>query len=219
VFFYKHLRESFREHRLGLWGLQSIFAVGGSIIFAAIMKEAGLFPVLIMLMSMQIMFIGTGRGLLETYMPFIYLIPESPFKKILWSSGELLLKVAGETVVVFLAAGLLIGESAAMILLCMAVYLLFSFMLIGVNYISMRFTGSDISAGLLIMIYFFLVILIMVPGIVAAIVLATLLPDMGLLLALAALGGWELIVGVFCFYAARGILHNCDFNPVVKTAG
>jgi hypothetical protein len=152
-------------------------------------------------------------------MPFIYMIPESPFKKILWSSGELLLKVAGETVAIFLAAGLIMGESVAMILLCMAVYLLFNFMLVGINYISMRFTGSDISAGLLVLIYFLLVMLIMVPGIVAAVVLAMLFPAFGLILPLVALAGWELLVGVFCFYAARGILHNCDYNPVVKTTG
>jgi hypothetical protein len=219
VFFYKHLRESFREHRLGLWGLPSILSVVVAIVLAFFTKELGLFFILMILMWMQIMFIGTGRGLLETYMPFIYMIPESPFKKILWSSGEILLKVAGETVVIFLAAGLIMSESAAMILLCMAVYLLFSFMLIGINYISMRFTGSDISAGLLVLIYFLLVMLIMVPGIVAAVVLAMLFPAFGLTLPLVALAVWELIVGVFCFYAARGILHNCDYNPVVKTAG
>jgi hypothetical protein len=217
AFFYKHLRESFREHRLGLWGLQSVIFAAGAIIYAFAAKDGGLFPLLIVLMSMQIMFIGTGRGLIETYMQFIYLVPESPFKKILWSSGELLLKVAVETIVMFLAAGLIMGESAGLIALCMAVYFLFSFLLIGVNYFYLRISGADVSAGLMLMIYFLSVVLVMLPGIVGAVLVGALVPGGGMVLSLAVLAGWELVAGSICFLASKGILHNCDFIPTVKT--
>lgn len=215
--FYKHLRESFRSNRLGLWGWQSVITVLGAALFSLFLrgKGGGVLMLLQVLMWTQIFLIGTGRGLKELYIHYIYLIPESSFRKIVWSNVEIAFKVLVESAAVFGAAGLIIGEPVLLILMTVAVYTLFSFLLLGVNYLSLRFTGADISAGLLIFIYTIAVIVIMLPGVIAAVAVGSMFGGAGFLIGYGILALWELIAGLGCFYLSKGVLHNLDM-PVVR---
>jgi hypothetical protein len=96
------------------------------------------------------------------------------------------------------------------------VYTLFSFLLLGINYLSLRWTGADISAGLLVFIYTIAVIVIMLPGLIAAIVLGSMLEGNGMLIGLGVLALWELLAALGCFALSRGVLHNSDI-PVLRT--
>ena len=218
--FYKHLRESFRANRLGLWGISSILLVLGSAAFALFFRrmgsEGGIMTLLQSLMWAQIFLIGTGRGLKELYSHYIYLIPESSLRKIVWSNLEIVLKVFAESIFIFGIAGILLGEAVPIILISIVTYSMFSFLLLGVNYLSMRFTGADISAGLIIFIYMIAIIIIMLPGIFAAIIIGSLAGAGGLLIGLCILALWELIAALVCFALSQGILHHCDI-PVIKT--
>jgi hypothetical protein len=207
--FGKHMRESFRQNRFGFLGLSSVIIVIGAVLFSVIVKE--LFAVLSGLFWLQIFFIGTGRGLKETYTHYIYLIPESSFKKILWSNMEIMARVVTESVLIFGISGALLNEPLVNICLYTVVYVLFSFLLLGINFLSMRFLGADLSAGLLIMIYYGAVVLIMLPGAVPAVIVGMAAGgNAGLLAGLAVLSGWELLAGLLCFALARGVLHNSD---------
>ncbi|QIB69665.1 hypothetical protein Ami103574_10175 [Aminipila butyrica] len=216
--FYKHLRESFRANRFGLWGLSSVFSVLGAALFALFLRGegGGLITLLQVLMWMQIFLIGTGRGLKELYMHYIYLIPDSSFRKIVWSNLEIMFKVLVESIFVFCIAGFIMKASFLLILTAIAVYTLFSFLLLGINYLSLRFTGADISAGLLIVIYMIAVIVIMLPGLVAAFVISFLSGGGSVLLGCGALALWELFAGLVCFAFSKGVLHSSDM-PVLKT--
>lgn len=216
--FYKHLRESFRANRFGLWGLPSVITIVSVAILSSFLPSdaGGLLIILQILMWMQIFMIGTGRGLKELYTHYIYLIPESSFRKIIWSNLEIAFKVLVESVVLFSVSGLIMGETIVLILLTIAVYTLFSFLLLGINYLSMRWTGADISAGMMIMLYMFAVMIIMAPGLAAAIALGTTIEGIGVLIGMGVLAGWELLAGLLCFALSRGILHNSDM-PVLRT--
>jgi hypothetical protein len=215
--FHKHLRESFRANRLGLWGLPSIITVLGAAFFSLFLRGegGGILVLLQILMWMQIFFIGTGRGLKELYTHYIYLIPESSFRKIVWSNLEIMFRVIVESLVTFFAAGLIIGAPVLLIAAAIVVYTLFSFLLLGINYLSLRWTGADISMGFLIFIYTIAVIVIMLPGLIAAIVVGSMLGSIGVLIGMGILSFWELIAGLGCFALSKGILHRCDM-PVVK---
>ncbi|SMC72578.1 putative ABC exporter domain-containing protein [Papillibacter cinnamivorans] len=217
--FYKHLRESFRANRLGLWGLPSVFTVLGAAVMSLFLRGegdgGGLLILLQILMWMQIFFIGTGRGLKELYMHYIYLIPESSFRKIVWSNLELALKILVESAVLFSVAGGILGASVPLILLSIALFTLFSFLLLGINYLSLRWTQADLSAGLLIIIYLIAVIVIMLPGLIPAIVVGSMLGDAGIYVGFGILSAWELLAALGCFALSRGILHRCDM-PVYK---
>ncbi|MDR2770610.1 MAG: putative ABC exporter domain-containing protein [Clostridiales Family XIII bacterium] len=217
--FYKHLRESFRANRLGLWGLASILTVAGAALFAVFLRNsdgAALPIILQVLMWMQIFMIGTGRGLKELYMPYIYLIPESSFSKIVWSNLEITFKVLVESLLVFGVAGAISGENPLFTAACAAVYVLFSFLLLGVNYLFMRLTGVDLSAGLLLFLYFVAVLLVMLPGLgLGFLALAFVADPWGPLVCLGILAVWELAAGLTCFALSRSVLDCCDM-PVVK---
>ncbi|MDR2888881.1 MAG: putative ABC exporter domain-containing protein [Lachnospiraceae bacterium] len=214
--FHKHVREVFRQNRFGFLSFASVMISGGGILAIYLIKDVT--AVLQILMWVQIMLIGTGRGLQETYIHYIYLIPESSFQKIIWSNMELIIRVLMETVITFVVGGLLIGAPIFIVLASIIVYTMFSLMLIGINYLFMRYTGADISVGLLITFYYLAVIIIIAPGLVAAIIAGTMIGGMvGTVVGLLILGAWELVAGLICFALSRGVLDYCDM-PVMKKA-
>jgi len=215
--FYKHLRESFRANRFGLWGLSSVLTVLGAVVFSLFMRDKGgsIIVLLQILMWLQIFMIGTGRGLKELYIHYIYLIPDSSFRKIVWSNLEIAFKVLVESLAIFVLTGLILDESFGTIAAAILVYTLFSFLLLGINYLSLRWTGTNISAGLLLFIYSLAVIVIMLPGLVAAIILGSMIEGKGILIGLGALAVWELLAGLGCFALSKSVLHRTDM-PVLK---
>ncbi len=219
--FHKHLRESFRANRLGLWSVASILTVLSAALFSVFLRGdggGGILVLLQVLMWMQIFFIGTGRGLKELYSHYIYLIPESSFHKIVWSNLEIMLRILVESLAIFCVAGLIMGAPLLLTVASIVVYTLFSFLLLGINYLSLRWTGADISMGLLIFIYTIAVIVIMLPGLAAAIVIVIWLGETGILFGMGVLAIWELIAALGCFALSKGVLHHCDM-PVMKTGG
>lgn len=215
--FYKHLRESFRANYLGLWGVSSIIMVLGAALFSWFQRssDGGLFVLLQILMWMQIFMIGTGRGLKELYLHYIYLIPENPFQKIVWSNLEIMFKVLVESVAIFGIAGLIRAEPVGLILAAILVYTLFSFLLLGINYLSLHWTGASLSSGFLLFIYTIAVLVIMLPGLIAAIVIGGMIKGSGLLIGLLVLALWELLAALACFALSKGVLHHSDM-PVLK---
>ena len=121
-----------------------------------------------------------------------------------------------ESLAVFGIAGLIMKEPFGLVAAATLVYTLFSFLLLGINYLSLRWTGADISAGLLVFIYTIAVIVIMLPGLIAAIVLGSMLEGNGMLIGLGVLALWELLAALGCFALSRGVLHNSDI-PVLRT--
>ncbi|MDR1603904.1 MAG: putative ABC exporter domain-containing protein [Gracilibacteraceae bacterium] len=221
TFLFKHLRESFRANRLGLWGLSSVLTVAGAALLALFLRRDGLSLILQLLMWMQIFLIGTGRGLKELYMHYIYLIPAPSFAKIVWSNLETVGKVFGESLFIFGVVAALTGGHPLLAAAAVVVYTLFSLLLLGVNCLWLRLVGVDLSAGVLLLLYVVAVMLIMAPGIALALFAsAFLLGDLlaapwDLFVGLAVLAAWELAAALVCFALARGVLHNCDM-PVPK---
>lgn len=212
--FGKHVRESFRQNRFGFITLYSAFIIIGSVVLVALTKN--MVMAMQILMWVQIFLIGTGRGLKETYTHYIYMIPESSFKKILWSNMELLCKTLIESILIFGLGGLLMQANALLIVAAFSAYTLFSLLLLGINYLSMRFLSANISMGALILIYYLAVIIAIAPGAVAALIVGfSIEGNAGTLVGLAILSVWELLVGLGCMALSRGVLHNCDM-PVVK---
>ncbi|MDL2252598.1 putative ABC exporter domain-containing protein [Ruminococcaceae bacterium OttesenSCG-928-I18] len=218
--FYKHLRETFRQNRFGFFGIYTLITF--VCILAASLFMRGFIDVVVILqvlMWMQIFMIGNGRGLKELYVHYIYLIPESPFKKVLWSNLELVFKTLIESVLFLGIPGIILGGNFLVALASMATYTLFSLLLLGINYLSMRWTGANISQGILLFFYFLAVVLLMLPGLVPALVVGFSVGGVvGTLLALAILSGWELLAALLCFALSKDVLHNCDM-PSTKPTG
>lgn len=218
--FYKHLRETFRQSKFGFFSTYSIF-LGICILAASIFLRGSMDTLLILqiLLWMQIFMIGTGRGLKETYLHYIYLIPVSPFQKLVWSNLELVFKTLIESVFFLGIPGLILADNPFVIVAAMLTYTAFSLLVLGVNYFSMRFSEANISQGILIVLYFLFVILAMLPGLIPAMIVGfSIGGSAGAFWGLLILLAWELIAGLSLFAASKGVLHNCDM-PSAKPGG
>lgn len=211
VFLFKHLRETFRQNRFGFLSLYTLIIAACIIGVALLSDRDDLLMVLQILMWLQIFMVGTGRGLLELYTHYLYMAPISPFQKAVWSNMELVVRTAIESVLFLGIPGLIMGSHLLVILGSMAVYILFVLLLLGVNYLSMRWTEANISQGMLVVLYFFVVVLLMLPGLAGALIAGFSIGGLsGILLALLILSVWELLVALICFALSKDILHNCD---------
>jgi hypothetical protein len=191
-----------------------LIAIGG-IVLAVLFGDLSI--LLFSLPWAQIFLIGTGRGLKDLYSYYIYMIPESSFKKIVWSNAEIVARTLIENALMFGIAGLILRSHILYIIVCIAVYTLFSYLLLGVNYAIMRFTGADVSSGMLLLIYYFAVMLAMAPGVVVAVAAATMIGgETAFLFGLVILSAWELLAGTVCFALSKGALHKCDM-AMMKT--
>ncbi len=210
--FSKHLRESFRQNRFGFLSLSSVLIIVGSIALSIIARnDLDLTTTLQILMWIQIILIGTGRGLVETYSHYIYMIPETSFSKIIWSNFEIFFKTFVESVLIFAISGLIMKSSLFVILGCIAAFTLFSVLLLGINYLSMRVLSANMGTGLMIMIYYLLVIIFIAPGLTVALIVGfNIGGTLGTVVGLGILSAWELLIGLVCFALSKSVLHNCD---------
>ncbi len=213
TFLFKHIRESFRENKFGFLGISSVFMVAGAAAAAALMPEGSLIMVLQIAAWIQIILVGMGRGLRELYSHYIYLVPASSFSKIIWSNLEVMVKTLVESVLVFGLAGVISRAPLSTILLAIVVYTLFSLALLGINYMSIRFLTADLSKGILLLIYYFGVILLMAPGLAAALIVGFSIDGQaGTVAGLSILAVWETVLSLVCFWLSRGVLHTCDMQ-------
>jgi hypothetical protein len=217
VFFFKHLRESFRANPLGLWGLPSLLLVAGTALGAFFFRHDETGPLALMpaLLWIQIFRAGMGRGMQELYSPVLYLIPAAPFSKILWISLEQVFKTLVEAAAMFAAAGIIMGVSPWIAAEEALVYTLSCPLLIGINILSLRWTGTSLSAGIMLLLYGLTAMLFMLPGLIGA---AFAYVFWGLPAALGVFAAWETLAALGCFALSRGILHRCDM-PVVRAPG
>ncbi|MDR1663655.1 MAG: putative ABC exporter domain-containing protein, partial [Clostridiales bacterium] len=219
TFLYKHLRETLRESRFGLIGLSTVILTAVSVIAALVFKErASLWMFVGFMLYVQMLKAGTGRGLKELYTHYIYMVPAPPFAKVVWSNFEIAVKAVIEAVFIFTPAGVIIGAGWAAILCGIITYALFTLFVLGVNLMTMRFTGPDISPMVMLMLYIFGMIVLMLPGVIPAIAVGVVVGGGGgEIAALLIVSGWEALCAGVCFFVSREILHNCDM-PVMKVA-
>ena len=223
VFYYRHVREAFRANRLGLWGLFSIILVAGTTAWAFFVRDSdgtgNILGMLITLCFMKMFTSGMGKGYLEPYTHYIYLVPDSPFMKWLWANMESMLKVAVESVLIFGIAGVIMGAPIGLMVACAVCYVIFTFYDIGVSLTILRFTGAQKGAVLLIVVQLAAAIVPLVPGVVAAVFVGILAPAaVAMTLAVLTAAAWMLLVGVGCFALSKGVLHDCDMPvaPVIS---
>jgi len=226
VFLYKHVRESFRTNRLGLWGMLSIILVVGAVAWTFwarggyIDAERHVLTVLISLIVVKLFSIGLGRGLLETYSHYIYLVPEPPLKKWIWANMESMFKTLVEAIVIFALVGIIASAPVWTTLAAMAALVLFTFYMLGISLVSTRYTDTSLNTGILVFISFAIVLVPLAPGVVAAVfVLNWAATALAVTLAILTLSAWMLLVGVGCFALSKGALHNCDMPSLKDLQG
>ena len=171
TFYYKHLIENRRGKVLILPTLTIVLCACG-IIASFFLKEIGLLPILAFMVYMKMFTIGMDRLPRELLKPYIYMVPESSFKKLLYCMLEAFPGYFAEALLLYIPAGLITGTSVPEIIFFVLVSVSFSFMFICANLFVERIFGAFTSKILLISIYMIVLILLAAPGIIVGCVFA-----------------------------------------------
>ena len=176
AFYYKHKLENRRSRRFLLSGMSLIFAVC-TIVFAFFMGrvgDGGFWGVLGFSIYMQIFTVALGRLVKELTKPYIYLVPEPPFRKLLWCMRESLGGFVVEAVLIFVPVGLILGLNPAEMAACVLMRLGYDYLFLAGNVAAERIFGHISTKALVFIFYFLLLIVMALPGIVLSIVLSVL---------------------------------------------
>ena len=168
VFYYKHLVENKRSRTFILSGAPLIFAIV-TIGFGLIVRE--FIGTISFGVYMQFFSVTLGRFVRELTKPYIYLVPEPPFKKILWSMAESVRAFTLEAVVVFVPICFFLELGPVVMVLSCVMRLSFSMMFLAVNLVSERLFGSVQTKTLIMLFYIVLILIFSAPGVILAVFL------------------------------------------------
>lgn len=200
----KHKVEN-RRSRVFLLDMTSVIMALVTIGFTFIMKESvGGFAFSIYI---SLFVVATGRWAKELLLPYVYLIPEKPFKKLLYMLRESIGPFAAEAVITFVPFIFLVGCSLSEVLGMIAAKVSFSVLFVGVNLILQRFFGNGGNKALVIMLYFMLGLLFSVPS---AAVLIVLMPY-GFVSFFAA-AAVNAVLSLIVLFLSRNVLEVAEYN-------
>lgn len=213
---YKHFLEN---RRSGLFIISNV-----SLIFVAITiamsvfmgQDMGVIGIFSMAAYMQIFSVMLGRFTRELSKPYIYLIPESPVKKLLYAVGESLFTGLIEALILFIPVSFILSMDPITTVLCIVGRVSFALLFTTGNIVLERVFGG-IRVRALVMFFFFLVTLIMViPGIVLAVLLETMgvfiLVEFGSILVGLIVG--NIVASVFTLFLCRNLLQYAELNNI-----
>lgn len=204
----KHKIENRRGKVFAVNMLSLVFAVI-TIGFAFFMKET------VFAFAMNIYFsvftVGSGRWARELLLPYVYLIPEPPFKKLLNMLKEQLPSSVAEAVITFLPFYFVLKTPPLEVLGLILAKISFNFLFVGVNLVLQRIFGNGGNKALLIFLYFVLAFIFALPGVAGGIGLNFVFPVFeGIIFFGMALV--NIIVGAITIFCSRNILTTSEYN-------
>ncbi|MBQ3107457.1 MAG: hypothetical protein IJC68_02455, partial [Firmicutes bacterium] len=212
AFFYKHLTESRRESVIDKGILIGTIAGAFFMLLTKDGSESDMIAALIFTTYMQIFTINMGRWNKELIKPYIYLVPQSNFKKLLAILSESFLKQAVDSVVVMTVIGLILQLNVQQILICIVTRYGFGLVLLGANIFAERVLGGIQSKSLILTLYLIMMMLVAVPGMVLAFVLAEVVPEVGLYGGMLVSVVWNVICAFLMLFFCRNVLQNPEMN-------
>lgn len=222
AFFYRQLREARRRSRLVLLGSSTavVLAVDLAVFFMIGRGGDGPSPdmtlAVLLALDVYLLFLTSAAGdwTRELAKPYIYLVPDTPFRKLLWASMTTALKPVAEGAVFFAVLAAAARADAAVAVICFLAYASFGMLFLSGNILSERTLGSLSNRGLILFLFLFLLLLLAAPGIGAGVFLYTVLPGLSeparLFLSGLPCVAWNLIASLLIFYLCRNILSNAE---------
>ncbi|MEQ8201147.1 MAG: putative ABC exporter domain-containing protein [Syntrophomonadaceae bacterium] len=171
TFYYKHRIENRRGGVFLLSRNSLIFAVF-IIIMALFMRKGGIVAVFSLATYMQLFTTRSGRINKELTKPFIYLVPEPPFVKLVQNLREMLPGALVEAVVIFVPVGLILGLGGPDICACILARVSFALLFAAGNIVVERF-WSGASKALTMLLYITVMTVLAAPGAALALVVSS----------------------------------------------
>lgn len=209
VIAYKHKIENRRSKVLFL-NMTSYVFIGLSTVYCFVLKD---FPVGIFALNVYMMTISVGmsRFSKEFSFPYIYLIPESSFKKLLYMLKGEIPGMVIESICCFIPVHFILKQSVLLTFAMVLARVVFGFMFISVNLVLQRFFGSSDKKLFVGIVYLSLIALFSLPGIVVFFIFNMMLPfnnEIGYVL-MSVINGVIALIAVYC---SRNVLEYSEMN-------
>lgn len=204
----KHKIENRRARVFVLDMMSLVFAVI-TLGFAFIVKDATY--AFVMNIYFSVFTVGSGRWAKELLLPYVYLIPEPPFKKLLNMLKEQLPSSIAEAVVTFLPLYFILKTPLFTVFGFIIAKISFNVLFVGVNLVLQRFFGNGGNKALLIFLYFLLALAFSVPGIAVGVGLGMIFPIFEGIIFFA-MAVVNVIIGAIIIFCSRNILTTSEYN-------
>lgn len=226
VFFYKHLREDRRGGRFAPVGGSALLLLLINLLVAGVMTLIGkshsdpATADAILLagcgFSVYVLFFRSAAGDWsgELTKPYLYLVPEDPFRKLFWAGLSAVIRPAADGLIVFAVLCAAFHANPFTGLACILAYAAFGFLFTAGSVLGRRVLGGAPNRGPVMVLYMLLLLLVLSPGIagtlIAAVALKASFEGAAPLLAALPLVLWNILVSFLIFYLCRNILSSCE---------
>lgn len=224
TFFYKHMCEIRRKNRFGLLTTSTLLIAILSLavaIFIQIMSVREGDPVagetligIILGIQLYLLFLFKVSGddwLNELKKPYIFLVPAPAFSKLLWACMTSILKPVLDGVLAFLLLWLYLRINIMYPLVAMLVYASYGILFTAVSVLFVRVFGQPAQKGLLTLLFYFALLLLMLPGVAVAGVCLIFL-ELPVLAAGLILVAGNVLVFVGIIAACRNVLETAELR-------
>ncbi len=217
--YYKHLIEN-RRSRLFIFDRITVIFSAMTILFSVFMRDIGIIPIFAFSVYMQIFSVSLGRFVKELTRPYIYLIPESPVKKMIYAIMEALPKFVLNAALIFITVSFIIDLSPSDTIFAILAHISFSILFTSGNIVVERlWSGGSSSKGLALLFYFIVIIVLVLPGLALSILMAIFGSGIPILSAISknSLVMLSLIicnipVALLAFFLCRNMLQYAEMN-------
>jgi hypothetical protein len=212
--YYKHRLED-RRSRVLIFDTMTIIFMLMNIIFTFFMRKEGGLPAAFVFSTYMMIFTGwLGRWVKELVKHYIFLIPEPPFRKLLYCIRDAVQRMLVEAVILFAIISFMIDITVPEFILAVLARVSFGMLFMSANIFVERFFSTVTVKVLATIIYFMSMIVFAIPGVAVTVILfvtqAVPLPEN--ILILSSLAICNTIVTLIAAYASRNMLEYAELN-------
>lgn len=211
AFYYKHRLENRRSRFLLVDKTTWIFILA-CWAFGFFVRDGGIMGIFVFTVYMQIFSVATGRWMRELLQPYVYLLPEKPFRKLVMIFGELIYRIFVESLLIFVPLGLLLASPAWEIAGAIVARFSFGLLFVAGNVLVERVFGQIQSKIVTVPLYFITLLVLSAPGVAGGFLLLHFFPTAGLALVFLALFLWNVPLSLLLFFLCRNMLHIAELN-------
>ena len=138
------------------------------------------------------------------------MFPQSPFKKLIASTSEGILKSFTDGIIIFVIVGIIAKASPIDIMICIAARVGLGLVFIAADVLAERVIGKVASKGILMFLNLIVIILVALPGIIGAVVMGFAFgwDIYALLITLV----WNVFISLVIIGLCRNVLHSLEQN-------
>ncbi len=210
VIFEKSMLEYRKTSYFMFFDKSSLIIVLAGIAFKFLMPESqtSIFFTLFFSAYMLFFFTVQGKWPAELDKPYVFLIPETTGKKLLYTTLPENIKNLLDGILLFTLSYFILNISLPVAVACVVCYTLYGAVYIYADIVSRRLFGGVHSKVMQIFIKLFVSVFVIMPGIVLMIITAVLFKND--FISVLAIAAWNLIAVSGLFLAARGIFKNFE---------